>query len=61
VDGLICEYSCHKFASNVIEKCIQKSDFYQIENILYEIINKNQMYNQPKSKNEYHIKSYYND
>ena len=34
----ICEYSCHKFASNVIEKCIVYGNIQEIEEIVNEMI-----------------------
>lgn len=33
----MCDYTCHKFASNVIEKCILNASFDQLEQIVTEI------------------------
>lgn len=33
----MCDYTCHKFASNVIEKCILNASFDQLELIVTEI------------------------
>ena len=33
----VCEYSCHKFASNVIEKCVRGADWTLVKAVIEEI------------------------
>lgn len=34
----VVEYSCHKFASNVIEKCIRGKDWQMVRAVIQEIV-----------------------
>lgn len=38
VNGKVFEYSCHKFASNVIEKCLIQGSKEQVSAIVLEVL-----------------------
>ena len=38
INGKVFEYSCHKFASNVIEKCLIQGSKEQVSEIVLEVL-----------------------